>query len=256
MEKPHKSVNSERFRDNAKLSGQVRLEEQVHTSIIRHIGVAIVGGTFKPGEILPTEGEFSERLSVSRNAYREAIRYLSAKGLVESRRKSGTRVSPRERWRLLDPDVLDWFFEASPSEVFIRSLIQLRLIIEPPAAELAARNRSEDHLSEMHSALSDMRLAPLGTFEGRKAGARFHRTVLAASGNELLLSLASSVDAAMQWTLIYFRQLDASLPDPFDEHERLLKALVVGDTAAAREIMRAIVVTGYRGTDHAMSLPL
>ena len=73
----------------------------------------------------------SEGLAVSRTAYREAVRTLSAKGLVESRPKAGTRVSERGRWNLLDPDVLAWAFETEPGEAFIRDLFELRKIVEP-----------------------------------------------------------------------------------------------------------------------------
>lgn len=228
----------------------------VHNSLIRHLGVAIVGGTYRPGAVLPNEGEYSGRLSVSRNAFREAMRYLAAKGLVESRRKAGTRVLPRDRWNFLDPDVLAWFFEASPSEEFIRSLLQLRLIVEPPAAELAARSHTALQLADMQDALAAMREQPLGTEAGRAAGARFHRAVLAASGNELLASLASSIDAAVSWTLTYWRQHDTTLPDPFGEHARLFDAIATRDTAAARDIMSGIVRLASRGAQEAVPLPV
>jgi DNA-binding FadR family transcriptional regulator len=88
----------------------VRLQERLHGSIARELGVAIVAGRIKPGETLDTEVDSSERMSVSRTAYREAVRILAAKGLVESRPKRGTQVCPKEAWHLLDPEVLAWFF--------------------------------------------------------------------------------------------------------------------------------------------------
>ena len=107
---------------------------RIHGSIAHELGVAIVTGRYSPGETLPGEVEFSEQLKVSRSAYREAIRILAAKGLVESRPKAGTRVSARDRWNLLDPDVLAWTFEREPGETFIRDLFELRMIVEPAAA--------------------------------------------------------------------------------------------------------------------------
>ncbi|HZD53500.1 MAG TPA: GntR family transcriptional regulator, partial [Woeseiaceae bacterium] len=78
---------------------------RLHGSIARDLGVLIVSGRYKPGELLNGEVSASDRLQVSRGAYREAVRILAAKGLVESRPKVGTRVSQPEHWHLLDPDV-------------------------------------------------------------------------------------------------------------------------------------------------------
>ncbi|HWU80722.1 MAG TPA: GntR family transcriptional regulator, partial [Caulobacter sp.] len=114
---------------------------RIHGSIARALGIAIVSGQHQPGDVLNNEIDASEKLHVSRSAYREAIRILAAKGLVESRPKTGTRVSPRNRWSLLDPEVLAWFFESEPSEGFLQELYELRMIVEPAAAALAAERR-------------------------------------------------------------------------------------------------------------------
>ena len=89
---------------------------RLHGTIARDLGVRIVSGRFRPGDILDGEIDASDRLEVSRTAYREAVRILAAKGLVESRPKVGTRVSLPERWHLLDPDVLSWIFEREPDD--------------------------------------------------------------------------------------------------------------------------------------------
>src|SRR6185503_7469534 len=102
-------------------------------SIARKLGVAIVAGRIKPGATLDNEIAASERMAVSRTAYREAVRILAAKGLVESRPKRGTQVCPRSAWHLLDPEVLSWLFESQPSPDFVAGLFELRLIIEPAA---------------------------------------------------------------------------------------------------------------------------
>ena len=94
---------------------------------------------------------------MSRSAYREAVQVLSAKGLVESRPKTGTRVLPRNRWNLLDPDVLAWAFSGEPDIHFVRSLFELRAIVEPAAARLAAERRDKVDLKEMRDALADFK---------------------------------------------------------------------------------------------------
>ena len=65
--------------------GETAGPRRIHGTIAHDLGVAIVTGHYRPGEILPGEVEFSEQLQVSRSAYREAVRILAAKGLVESR---------------------------------------------------------------------------------------------------------------------------------------------------------------------------
>jgi DNA-binding FadR family transcriptional regulator len=117
------------------------------------MGVAIMSGEYPPGHSFLGEIEQSEHLGISRTAYREAIRILAAKGLVDSRPKAGTRVNPRHMWNLLDPDVLAWMFEQEPSERFIRDLFELRGVIESAAVDLAARRREQRHISAMAEAL-------------------------------------------------------------------------------------------------------
>src|SRR5262245_59275924 len=116
---------------------------RLHGSIARDLGVRIVSGRFKPGQVLDGEIEASEALQVSRTAYREAVRILAAKGLVESRPKVGTRVSPQEQWHLLDPDVLAWIFSGDPEPVVLRGRFELRSVVGPAAAALAAERRSQ-----------------------------------------------------------------------------------------------------------------
>src|SRR5580693_6564703 len=112
---------------------------RLHGSIARKLGIAIVSGEYRPGDLLDGEIESSERLAVSRTAYREAVRILAAKGLVDARPKVGTRVNPRSKWHLLDPDVLDWTFASEPDLVLLDSLFELRNVVESAAAGFAAQ---------------------------------------------------------------------------------------------------------------------
>src|SRR5436189_2967313 len=95
---------------------------RLHGSIARDLGVLIVSGRYRPGHILDGEVEASEQRRVSRTAYREALRILAAKGLVNSRPRVGTRVSAQEQWQLLDPDVLTWAFAGEPEPEVLHGL--------------------------------------------------------------------------------------------------------------------------------------
>ena len=214
---------------------------RIHGTIARDLGIAIVSGRYRPGDILSGEIAFSEQLNVSRTAYREAIRMLAAKGLVESRPKAGTRVSERRRWNLLDPDVLAWMFSAEPGEDFIRALFELRMIVEPQAAALAARRRDGRDLARMGHALEEMARHGLATEAGRAADQEFHDALLAATRNDALLSLSSSISAAVGWTTLY-KQRERALPrDPLPEHRAVYEAIAAADPAAAQAAMTELV---------------
>lgn len=226
---------------------------RIHGSVAQEIGVAIVSGRLQPGEILEGEIEASERRKVSRSAYREAIRMLAAKGLVESRPKAGTRVTPPERWNLLDPDVLGWIFATEPSAAFIRDLFELRLIVEPAAADLAARRRTSSDLAVMGHALEEMAHHGLTVEKGRAADQAFHHAILQAARNAPLLSLSSSIGAAVSWTTI-FKQRRRRLPrDPLPDHRALFDAIVASDPVAARERMVDLVQMALEDTETSLA---
>ena len=232
--------------------GEVEREEassgRLHGAIARSLGAAIVSGKHQPGDVLTNEIEASERLQVSRSAYREAIRILAAKGLVESRPKTGTRVSPRARWRLLDPEVLSWFFESEPSESFLQELYELRMIVEPAAAALAAKRRDEGQLERMRAALVIMQHETLATEAGQAADRDFHDAVLEATANGPLFTLSSSIGAAVRWTTIFKQRGRGLARDPMPEHWKVFDAIAAGREDQAREAMERLVTLALEDT--------
>jgi DNA-binding FadR family transcriptional regulator len=222
--------------------------ERLHGSIARKLGVAIVSGRIKQGETLDNEIDSSEQLSVSRTAYREAVRILAAKGLVASRPKRGTQVCPKDAWHLLDPEVLSWFFESQPSQDFLLGLFELRLIIEPAAAALAAARRTPGDLARMRDALQRMERHGLAEADGQSADREFHDAVLAATRNPALVALSSSIGAAVRWTTI-FKQRKRRLPrDPMPDHWRVFDAIASGGAEAARVAMQDLVALALEDT--------
>jgi DNA-binding FadR family transcriptional regulator len=216
-------------------------KSRLHGAIAHDIGVAIVSGRRAPGEVLTNEIDASEQLQVSRSAYREAMRILAAKGLVESRPKTGTAVSPQNRWNVLDPDVLAWIIESGPSEEFLRGLFELRMIVEPAAAALAAERRALPELARMRHALQQMERHTLATPEGQAADRDFHDAILQATGNPPLISLSSSIGAAINWTTV-FKQRHRELPrDPLPDHWRVFDAIAAGGPDEARAAMQELV---------------
>jgi DNA-binding FadR family transcriptional regulator len=136
----------------SRVAGRTYPRGGLHGQIVHAIGRQIVNGDIRPGEVVPVEAG----LTASRTVLREVIKVLAAKGLVESRPRTGTRVRPRHAWNLLDPDVLAWHQEGASTAAFLRQLSEVRLIVEPAAAELAARRAGESELQAIDEAYRDM----------------------------------------------------------------------------------------------------
>lgn len=177
---------------------------------------------------------------------------LSAKGLLISRPKAGTRVRDRRHWNLLDPDLLAWMFEGTPPLDFVRSLFQLRLIVEPAAAELAAERRSGHQLSRLGHALERMGTAGLATTEGQAADQQFHTIILEATGNELLLSLAGTISSAVRWTTFFKYSATQQPRDPMPAHRALFEAIMESNAAAARLATEKLIQQALLDTEAAL----
>ncbi|WP_150294861.1 FadR/GntR family transcriptional regulator [Sphingobium estronivorans] len=228
---------------------------RIHQAIARQLGTAILTGIHKPGDLFEGEIEASERLRVSRTAYREAVRILIAKGMLDSRPKAGTRVLPRSRWNVLDAEMLGWMFAGEPDRDFIRDLFELRSVIEPAAAEFAARRRTDEQLAVMTQALADMESHGLSTPDGRAADQRFHHALLAATQNDALAALASSVGAAVGWTTMFKHRRKLLPRDPLPDHQAVCHAIAARDTAAARASMVELLRLAQADMEIALSEP-
>jgi DNA-binding FadR family transcriptional regulator len=226
--------------------------DPVHMSIARELGTSIVTGQRPPGSLLPRETEIAAQFKVSRGLIRESMRTLAAKGLVESKQKAGTKVRDRSQWHLLDPLLLAWMFEGAPPQKFVQSLFQLRLIVEPAAAELAAAARTTQQLSRMGHALERMAEHGLPTAEGQRADEEFHSIILEATGNELLHNLAASISAAVRWSTFFKYRAFRQFGDPMPAHRAIFDAIANGDAAAAREATVALVQQAHLDTELAL----
>jgi len=174
-----------------------RLARNVHEFIADQLGTEIIAGVHPPGALLPGEGELRARFGVSRTALREGFRVLTAKGLIVSRTKVGTRVRAKADWNMLDPDVLAWHLHAAPSEEFVADLFQLREMVEPQAAALAAQSCGDTALNGIEAAYADMVRHQDGSSELIDADLRFHQAILQATGNHFIAALGGLIHAAL-----------------------------------------------------------
>jgi DNA-binding FadR family transcriptional regulator len=175
----------------------VQRSERLSEKVAGTLGRRIVSGRYQPGEILPTEPKIQMEFGVSRTAVREAIRVLSAKGLTASRPKIGTRVRPMADWNMLDPEVLRWQMDQSPTEEFIQSLFEMREIIEPAAAARAAERALDGEIDALGIAMDAIQNQKRGSAEQIRADIEFHMIILSASRNPMLRSVGAMIESAL-----------------------------------------------------------
>jgi DNA-binding FadR family transcriptional regulator len=213
----------------------------LHGQVAHEIGRRILGGSVKPGELLPSEGELSISLGVSRTALREAIKVLAGKGLIESRQKTGTRVRPRENWNFMDADVLTWAFDGDASEHYIDELFEMRRVIEPAAAAFAAERANATDIARMEAAFRAMSAAGDNGPAFGGPDMDFHLAILRAAGNELLRSLGPVVEVALAISnrLAIDSPTDHQNSTPL--HGTVLKAIRRHHGATAREAMIRLI---------------
>src|SRR5882757_11318980 len=135
--------------------GPLGQHRTIHGRVVELLGRRIVSGEFPDGSQLPNETELAAQLEVSRGGIREAVKALAAKGLVEPRPRLGTRVLPRHRWNLMDREVIDWHGETGDPE-FLKDLLELRLMVEPGASQLAAARSSDEQIAVLETAYAAM----------------------------------------------------------------------------------------------------
>lgn len=221
-------------------------EGRKDVSIADWLGEKIVSGAIACGEAIPKELDFLAQTGISRGSYREAVRRLAGKGLLVTRTRSGTRVTPRESWSLLDPDVVRWSFASgAPPDWYIRALYEVRAMIEPPAAAFAAERRSDADLQLFRDALYAMRTCDMSEDSWHNADASFHRAILISSQNPVLRSLEAGICAAVAFTTA-FRYRDMPNPhtrNPVEEHAAVFERIEARDAAGARRLMTELVDT-------------
>jgi DNA-binding FadR family transcriptional regulator len=142
--------------ERRKTAGRALIQHDLHGRVAHLLATAILRGDYAPETILPREAELMETFGVSRTVLREALRTLTSKGLIESRPRVGTRVRPREAWNLLDVDVLDWYSRVAEPMAFALKLQEMREMIEPYAAGLAAASHAPQTFAALDAAHAAM----------------------------------------------------------------------------------------------------
>jgi DNA-binding FadR family transcriptional regulator len=213
----------------------------LHGQVAHDIGARIIRGELAPGETLPSEVDLSVELNVSRTALREAIKLLSAKGLVESRPKTGTRIRPRASWNMLDPDVLSWLVTDGAFEDYADDLFEMRRVIEPAAAAIAAKRGDKVAIADIEKAYGDIVAAGEDVESGVNPDLRFHQGILAATGNEFIAPLGALIESALATSFRISSSRPGAKINSLPRHEAVLKAITAGKPEQARKAMEILL---------------
>lgn len=209
-------------------------------SIAEDLGVAIVTGTYSEENPFPVEGELCKQYGVSRSILREAVKMLTAKGLLGSRPRRGTWVQHEDKWNLLDPDVLRWILERKFSFSLLIEFTEVRLAVEPKAAALAAIGASPAEKEAISQATRGMIESERLQDDPLEPDIAFHVAILRASGNRFYSRLSELIDAALRFSIrMTNRQTGVR---SVNEHKKVSDAIIAGDAKRAESAMEALIL--------------
>ncbi len=210
--------------------------------LTHQLGAAIVQGQYAIDKPFPTEAELSLQFNISRSVTREAVKMLTAKGLIASRPRQGIRVMPSAHWNMFDADVLSWTLNARPSLELLREFTQLRMAIEPEAAVLAAENNQDSaKIKAIGDALARMKRADEGHDDPLAADIEFHCAILAAGNNRFFFQLREFIQVALRVSIASTNQLKGVLTADYDDHKRIYDAICAGDQEAASKAVKTLL---------------
>lgn len=218
----------------------------LHSAVAARLGSLIAQGKLAPGSLLPNEAMLGADFGVSRTALREAIKVLASKGLIEVRRKTGTRVNAHALWNMLDPEVLGWMFSGDGIPPGLEDLMEVRLLVEPAAARMAALRADAVDLKEIREAFAEMEASTGDLRSSVDADLRFHMAVLQATHNAFMRPFGAMIQAALRGSF----RLTSSNTDLYrltlPKHREILRAIEAGNGTKAGNAMQNML----KGTLH------
>jgi DNA-binding FadR family transcriptional regulator len=205
--------------------------------VMEDLGVAIVTGHYSEDNPFPIEAVLCEKYDVSRSVLREAVKMLTAKGLIAARPRHGTWIQPERSWNFLDPDVLRWLLERKLSFQLLAEFTQMRMAVEPVAAAMAAEIAGRNEIAAIMTGINRMVTAEHGDDDPLTSDIAFHVAVMRASGNRFYAQMCDMIDTAARFSIRatnYFKGVaQASAAD----HKKVADAIVIGDAKAAEVAM-------------------
>jgi DNA-binding FadR family transcriptional regulator len=205
------------------------------------IGHSIVSGRYARGAIFQIN-DLCIEFDASRTVMREAVKALTAKGLVTSRASIGSIVLGQEEWNLSDPDVLNWLLQTKGNRLpLIREFNDFRLGLEPTAAALAAARGDAVAIANIFDSLERMKAAERGEDDSLDADVAFHVAILHASGNRFFINMRHTIEVALRISISVTNRSKAVAVASSADHGVIAEAIRAGDEEGARDTMRALL---------------
>lgn len=210
-------------------------------SLVQNLGIAVVTGVYSEKNPFPVEAELCRHYGASRSVLREAVKMLTAKGLLGARPRQGTWVQPEENWNLLDPDVLRWLLERNFSLSLLMEFAEIRLAVEPGAAALAATMAGPREKSAIEAAIERMIAAGRGEDDPLASDIAFHVAVLKASGNRFYANLREFIETALRISIRVTNRFKGVQLASINDHKRVADAILAGNAPKAETAMRELI---------------
>lgn len=209
----------------------------IHGQTVETLASRILSNEYPEGTILDLPTLRAE-LDVSLTALREALKVLTAKGMIDARQKRGTYVQPRSSWNMLDADVMRWHTASAADPALFDQLTEVRAVVEPAAARMAAERATDEDIAALTEALDAMSTAE-GVDAAVEADITFHRRLLLATHNDFLAQIAQIIAIGLAERDKFVHHANPS--DPVPSHRPVLEAVTAHDPPAAERAMRALV---------------
>jgi DNA-binding FadR family transcriptional regulator len=224
-----------------------------HGRTLDRLGEAIVAGRYPPGSGVPPEPQLCEAYGVSRTVVREAIKSLVAKGLLITGPKVGTRVLPADRWNWFDPEVVAWQARTGLTREFLRDLQELRLLVEPAAARLAAERATAPDIAAIEAAYLGMKAAIEQGGDYVAHDLAFHQGLLRACGNRMLVQMGKALAALLRTSF----ELSSTRPDApalsLPLHKAVLDAVIARSPLKAQRASLKLVDSAQADLEHVLA---
>lgn len=217
------------------------------SQVLEQLGQDICGGRYLPGAVLPPEAALCERFGFSRIVIREAVKSLAAKGMLDVRRKLGTQVQERTAWNPFDPDIIAWRLRTTGLDRQTAvDLLELRRIVEPPAARIAARRASQADRQALKAAYEAMARAVMHNDDYVEADLAFHTAILTAGGNQFLRQMAGALSAVLRLGFETGSKRPGGPAHSIPMHAALYEAIDRGNEAAAERASLRLIEQSER----------
>src|SRR5271167_263004 len=212
---------------------------RLYEQIVQQIEESVLNGSLKPGDQLPAERELAQKLGVSRTAVREAVKTLREKGLVEAYSGRGTFITDGTSQAARQSFDLMVKIGQQGQQEGLPHLVELRLVLEPGIAAMAAERVTDEDLAAMREAVAVMDRSQKNAESYIEADLDFHLALAEAAGNPLILSLIDSIVGLLREQRIKIFNVEGGPQRGQFHHKRILEAMERRDPEMARSAMRA-----------------